>query len=329
MATINKRGPYQFQAIIRRKGYPSQTRTFESKRDAESWVRSIESEMDLGKFVSSKEADQTILHEALTRYADEVTPYKRSRESELRRIVAWQKHHLAQRSLSQIRGADIASFIRERRLSVQPATIRLDLAVISHLYTVARQEWGLESLDNPVLKIKKPAPSNCRDRRLEVGEEGRLLEACANSRSAPWLGAAVGLAIETGMRSGEIHSLTWSQIRLMERSIRLDLTKNGDSRVVPLTKCAVKILENLPRPINGRVIPVFYDPNGMGNAFRTAREHAEITNFRFHDLRHEAASRFARIFSAQELARVMGWKTMQMALRYYHPRLEDLLEKLG
>lgn len=329
MATINKRGPYQFQAIIRRKGYPSQTKTFETRRDAESWVRSIEAEMDLGKYVPTKEADQTTLHEALTRYADEVTAHKRSKEAELRRIDAWQKHPLAQRSLSQIRGSDIASYIRERRSSVKPATIRLDLAIISHLYTVACQEWGMESLDNPVLKIKKPAPNNCRDRRLEAGEEERLMKACANSRSAPWLGAAVGLAIETGMRSGEIHSLNWSQVRLNERSIRLNLTKNGDARVVPLSKRAVAILENLPRAIDGRVIAAFYDANGMGNAFRTARIHAGIMNFRFHDLRHEAASRFVRIFSAQELARVMGWKTMQMALRYYHPRLEDLLEKLG
>lgn len=329
MATINKRGSFQFQASIRRKGYPTQIKTFETRRDAEAWARSIESEMDTGRFVPTKEADQTSLYDALTRYADEVTAHKRSAKSELRRIAVWQKHPLAQRSLSQIRGADIASYIRERRASVSSGTIRLDLALISHLYTIALQNWGLESLDNPVLKIKKPAPGKARDRRLENGEEERLLEACNTSRSAPWLGAAVGLAIETGMRAGEILSIHWSQVKLKERAIRLDETKNGDSRTVPLTRQAVKILEALPRSIDGRVIAAFYDSNGMGNAFATARKRAGIDGIRFHDLRHEAASRFAQIFSAQELARVMGWRTMQMALRYYHPRLDELLQKMG
>lgn len=131
------------------------------------------------------------------------------------------------------------------------------------------------------------------------------------------------------MRAGEILTITWAQVRLENRSIRLDQTKNGNSRVVPLTRAAVKILEGLPRSINNRVIAAFCDSNGLGCAFGTARMRAEIEGLRFHDLRHEAASRFARIFSAQELAKVMGWRTLQMALRYYHPRLDELLEKLN
>ncbi|MHB1176541.1 MAG: site-specific integrase [Sulfuriferula sp.] len=329
MATIIKRGSYQFQATIRRKGYPCQTKTFETKRDAESWARAIESEMDSGRYVSTKEADRTTLHEALTRYAHEVSSQKRSHRTEARRIVVWQKHPLAKLPLSQIRGADIATYIRERREFVSSGTIRLDLAIISHLYTVALQDWGLESLDNPVLKIKKPAPGKARERRLEAGEEERLLIACATSKTAPWLGAAVGLAIETGMRASEILSITWPQVRLQDRAIRLEKSKNGDSRTVPLTRGAVKILEDLPRSIDKRVIAAFCDSNGLGCAFSIVRKRANIEGLRFHDLRHEAASRFARIFSAQELAKVMGWRTLQMALRYYHPRLDELLEKMG
>lgn len=329
MASIVKRGTYQYQAIIRRKGYPTQIKTFETKRDAEAWARSIEAEMDTGRYISSKEADQTTLRDALSRYAEDFTAFKRSRKSEMRRIIAWQKHPLAMRSLSQIKGSDIASYIRDRRITVSSNTIRLDLAVISHLYTVAQQDWGLESLSNPVLKIKKPPPGKARERRLEIGEEERLLAACNASKTAPWLGAAVGLAIETGMRAGEILSIRWPQVKLKERAISLDKTKNGDSRIVPLSRGAVKILEDLPRSLDGRVIAAFHDSNGMGNSFAVARKRAEIEELRFHDLRHEAASRLAKIFTAHELARVMGWRTMQMVLRYYHPRLEDLLEKFG
>lgn len=329
MATILKRGQYQFQATIRRKNHPSQSKTFVTKRDAEAWARGIESEMDLGRYVPTKEADNTTLREALKRYDVEVSAQKKSHKAESKRIKAWMAHPLANCTLSQIRGADVAAYVRARKDCVSSSTIRLDLAVISHLYTVARQEWGLESLENPVLKIKKPTPGEGRNRRLEVGEEERLLTACSTSKVAPWLAAAVGLAIETGMRAGEILSLTWPHVRLQERAILLDITKNGDRRIVPLTLRAVEILQGLPRATDGRVIRAFSGSDRLGNAFRTACKRADIQGLRFHDLRHEAASRLAQRFSAQELAKVFGWRTMQMALRYYHPRLEELLLKLG
>ena len=330
MATILKRGQYQYQATIRRKHHPSQSKTFVTKRDAEAWARGIESDMDLGRYVPTKEADTTTLRKALTRYDIEISSQKKSHKAESRRIKVWMAHPLAGRALSQIKGSDIAAYIRERKDSVSSSTIRLDLAVISHLYTVARQEWGLESLENPVLKIKKPAPGEGRNRRLEPGEEDRLLTACGTTKVAPWLGAAVGLAIETGMRAGEMLSLTWPHVRLHERAILLDMTKNGDRRIVPLTLRAVEILQGLPGARDGRVIPAFNGGSDrLGNAFKTACKRAEIDGLRFHDLRHEAASRLAQRFSAQELAKVLGWRTMQMALRYYHPRLEELLLKLG
>jgi len=88
---------------------------------------------------------------------------------------------------------------------------------------MARQGWGLASLDNPVMKIKKPAPGKARERRLEDQDEARLLAACRTSKATPWLETAVGLAIETGMRAGEL--LSWAQVRLQDRAVRLDISK--------------------------------------------------------------------------------------------------------
>jgi len=89
MATLTKRAPYQFQATIRRKGYPTQSHTFETKRDGEAWARATEAVMDSGRFVSTKEADTATLHEALARYDHEVGSRKGSHKSESRRIKAW------------------------------------------------------------------------------------------------------------------------------------------------------------------------------------------------------------------------------------------------
>src|SRR5674476_565347 len=117
MATITERGPYQFQAIVRQKGYPSRTKTFETRNDAKKWVSVIESEMHRGIFADRAECERTTLGEALGRYQKEKTIHKRSPQQEIYRIAAWQKHPLAMRSLASLRTADFAEY-RDERLDV-------------------------------------------------------------------------------------------------------------------------------------------------------------------------------------------------------------------
>lgn len=330
MAKIRRRGGAQFQACISHKGYPTQYKTFITRRDAERWARETEVDMERGIFASSREAETTTLGEALGRYAREITPGKRGAGREVNRVKAWQKQPLAARFLASVRGMDLAAYRDERLAQVGAGTVRLELALISHLYTIARKEWGMESLANPVGAVRKPKATKGRDRRLEAGEERRLLEAAERSGKAPWLAAAINIAVATGMRAGELLSISWDQVKPSQRYIQLDMTKNGDSRAVPLSQAAKAILAGLPRDIGGRVIPIpaFKATYSLDKAFAPACADAGIDNLRFHDLRHEAASRFAGVCSAQELARVMGWRSMQMVLRYYHPRVEDLADKL-
>lgn len=106
MATFRKRGPYQWQAQIRKKGYPHQSRTFGTRAATEQWVRQVEHEMDRGIFVSRAEADSTTLGELLERYLAEVTPLKKGMAAETARIRALGRHPLTQRIVSSIRGAD-------------------------------------------------------------------------------------------------------------------------------------------------------------------------------------------------------------------------------
>lgn len=323
MASITKRGPYQFQAQIRRKGYPNQQRTFETKREAEAWATDIESQMNRGTFVDRSEAERTTFGEALGRYAREVTQNKRGWETEMHRVKALQKHPLAARPLASLRSLDFANYRDERLKVCSSATVKRELVIISHVFNTARTDWSLP-IDNPIAGIRKPQAGQHRERRLSEDEQVRLVQAAGQSKAAT-LSFCVVLALETGMRAGEIVGLRWEQIDLPNAVIRLGMTKNGDRRVVPLSEAAEAAIRGLPRPIHGGRLTKFYDSRGLSAAFRRACERAGISGLRFHDLRHEAASRLAPHMPVATLAKVMGWKTIQMAMRYYNPTAAELV----
>ena len=346
MATITNRGQYQFQAKIRRKGYPIQIKTFTAKREAEAWARSIESEMDQGVFIPRAEAERTTLGAALERYLNEVTPLKKGCEQEERRIRAWLKHPLAKRSLASLTSTDFAKYRDDRLKSVSAASATRELALISHLFTIAIKEWQLP-LQNIIQNIRKPKQEKGRERRLSPEEEAYLLQACQQSKASA-IETIVRLAIETAMRRGEILGLRWQHIDLKKQTIFLPDTKNGDSRTVPLSSRAVGALHAWPRSLDGRVFPQYHHQDSLkkawGNAIKAAKnayfaactEHKThpdpsfLCDLRFHDLRHEATSRIAeKLPNVLELAAVTGHKNLQMLKRYYHPKAEELARKLG
>lgn len=324
MASIINRGPFQYQAIIRRKGYPSVTKTFESKRDAEDWAKVTEAEMVRGVFVSRTEAERTTLGELLERYLGEVTPSKKGWREEKSRIQRFMKHPLALRMLAALRAVDFTKYRDERLKEVKPKTVQLELATLSVVFTVAAKDWSIP-IDNPILHISKPRLPKGRERRLLPDEEDRLLAAARQSKT-PHLVACIQLAIETGMRRGELASLTWSQVDFRTKTIRLTDTKNGDDRIVLLSIAAESVIHAIPRQIHTEALTGFHDSNGIGAAFRRACKRAGLSDLHFHDLRHEAASRLAKKLPVATLAKVMGWRTLQMAMRYYNPTAAELVQ---
>lgn len=327
MASIRERGKHQHQVIIRRKGYPTQIKTFETPAEAESWARITEAKMDTGQFQDRREVEKTTLGQLLQRYVEEVSVKKKSYVAERNRIVQLQRHPLALRTLASLRAKDFSQYRNERLKVVSENSVRLELAILSHLYTIAIKEWSLP-LIHELKNVQKPQPGPGRERRLKGDEEERLRSAINRRREKStriWLQACVDLAVETGMRAGEILTAEWPQVDLVTGVIRLKKTKNGNSRSVPLTHAAIETLKGLPRDIKGKVIPNFYDTSGLDKAFKLACEAAGIVDLHFHDLRHEAASRLAPHMPAQTLAKVMGWKTIQMAMRYYNPTDEELV----
>ena len=104
MASFRKRGPYQWQAQVRKKGHPLQTRTFETRAEVKQWARTIEVEMDRGAFVSCAEAESTTLKELLERYLTEITPLKKGAEPETNRLRLMMRHPLAGRFVGRDQG---------------------------------------------------------------------------------------------------------------------------------------------------------------------------------------------------------------------------------
>lgn len=258
MATIRKRGNYQWEAQIRKRGFPSQTKTFNTKVEAEAWAKMIESEMARGVWLSRSEAESTTLYEALTRYEKEIVPNKKGAVQDRSLVRILKGTQLAKNYMASIRSADVAKLRDEWLKIYAPATVLRRLALLSHVFNVSRKEWGMESLLNPVEAIRKPQPKNSRTRRLEalpvvseqtgvtsgkeIANEIEHIIAATHSLVLP---AIILLALETAMRRSEIAELRWRFIDLDRRVAHLPDTKNGNARDVPLSTKAITILSSL------------------------------------------------------------------------------------
>ncbi len=337
MATFVNRGPYQWRALIRKKGYPTISKTFTFRRDAEIWARQTESEIERGAWIDRTEGEQTTLKEALDRYAKEITPKKKGARQEAYRIKSLKKTALAERTLASLRSTDFAKYRDDRLSSVSPSSVRLELAIFSNLFTVIQRDWGIEGIGNPVLLIKKPSSKgSARDRRLLTGEEERLIAACRQYGNI-WLAPIVMFAIETAMRRSEILSLRWDNIDIEKQTAYLPDTKNSEPRSVPLSTKAISILQGLPRSITGKVFQTTDNAIKLGyyRACKKAKsadmkKDEPIENLRFHDLRHEATSRFfEKGLNQMQVAAITGHKTLQMLKRYTHLKAEDLAKMIG
>lgn len=216
---------------------------------------------------------------------------------------------------------------RDLRLqNVSPSTVRREMSVLRHCIEIARKEWGLPIPRNPFLDVKLPSQSEGRDRRLNKGEWEILLNASENSND--WfLRPIIELAVETGMRRGELLGLTWTKVNLEDRIAYLPMTKNGRPRKVPLTPRAAEIFGSLNRT-NEQIFSI--NPNSLRWAWKQLLERCQIKDLRLHDLRHEAISRFfERGLTLPEVALISGHRSYSMLFRYTHMRAEDVALKLA
>lgn len=337
MASIRQRQG-KWQARVSRQGFPPETKTFATKAEAEVWARSVESGIDKGTHQSRNSLEAVTVAEVLRRYGEEVSPLKKGAKAEAIRLAAVARSKLGKYSLANLTPAVMAQWRDERLKRVKAGTVIRDLAVLSSIFNHCRREWGHPFL-NPVEQIRKPQMPSGRDRVLSPAEEEALLnEALPVGRRSPWLHPLIVLALETGMRRGELLSLKWENINLAKRTALLPDTKNGSKRIVPLSNLALDTLKGLRSLASHDGVPQIRSDGvifpisvpALHLRWKAASKRAGIKDLHFHDLRHTAITRMAdKLPNVIELSAVTGHKNLQMLKRYYHPSAEALAIKLS
>lgn len=325
MATIRRRGD-RWHVQIRRKGSPSFTRSFAQKRDAQRWARDSETAIYYSRLPPDPKALASVtLGELVRRYRDTVSTTKRRSNIERIELNAFLRHPICAKLLPDLSTADFAAYRDQRLKQVKPTTIKRQLGPIRHLFRIAQEEWGLPLLVSPLDKLRLHAPDNKRDRRLKVGELEKLIAAAKQTRNSLIL-PIVLFAIETGMRRGEILSIRREDIDINHRTLCIPQSKNGHSRTIPLTATALELL----RPHLEAAEQLFkISPNALKLSWDRLRKRAGISNLHFHDLRHEAISRFfEKGLTIPEAALLSGHRDARMLFRYSHALRENVLSKL-
>jgi integrase len=341
MATIVKTESGTWKALVRKTGWPTTSKTFRTKRDAEDWGRRTEDEMVRGVFIQRTPSEKMTLAEALTRYEKEIVPTKKA-STQMRdaRRIKLLKTELGSYSLAALSATIVANY-RDKRLSAGKSnnTVRLELALIGHLYNIAIKEWKVGLPFNPVMNIRKPSPGPGRNNRISREEHAKLLIAL-RKHSNPMLAWLYQIGLETTMRAGEILNLKIQDVNLERRIVSLKDTKNGSSRTIPLSKEATKVFkEALENPMRPKDCPLIFfgepgrdkkrSPYQYSKVFKEICKSIGLQDFVFHGTRHEGISRLVESgLSDQEVASISGHKSMQMLKRYTHLRAEDLVAKL-
>ena len=325
MASIRKRGG-RYHAQVRKSGYPPLTKTFSTLTTAKRWASATEADMERNLHVVIP--DKTLLRELLDRYEEDVSPLHKSHQVEKYRLKTLQRH-LGDQRVSTLSPALLCKYRDIRLKVVSPASLKRELVILSSVLNTAIKEWGINLQTNPVSMVSLPKVGRGRDRRLEQGEEERLLSASDE------LKRIIIIALETGMRRGEILNIKKSHIDFVRQTLLIPLTKTDTPRTIPLSSRAIEVLRAQLRG-SENVIPIeettlfSYTARGLSGAFlRLCRKHG-LENLRFHDLRHEATSRFfEKGLNPVEVATITGHKDTRMLMRYTHLRAEDLVKRLG
>jgi integrase len=330
MATIRKRNS-RYHVQVRKKGYPSTTKTFNSLTGARKWAAGIETDMERQLYVVIP--DNTTLGQLLDRYDTEVLPTHKGQQAERYRLRTLSKY-FGNIRLANLIPKEVAKYRDLRLKEVSPASLKRELKILSRVLTLASKDWGIAVPQNPVTMITLPKSDKARTRRLELGEEAKLRHG-----SNPQLNQIIVLAIETAMRRGEMLGIKKSHIDFRNRTLLIPDTKTDRPRSIPLSTRAIKVLREQTRTYQGYTggvvslheTPLFsYRPRGLTGAFLKLCRRLGIEDLHFHDLRHEATSRFfEKGLNPVEVATITGHKDPRMLMRYTHLRAEDLVGRLG
>ena len=325
------------------------TKTFPNQRDAKEWAALEESKIRSGNAepVGSKKT----LREAIERYRDEITIRNVGVRHEKIRCNYYLNHPELlplDRAIRDVTTEDITAFIKKRlstkkknsNETIKPGAVRRDMSILSGLFEVARKEWKWIPV-SPVKDAKKPKSPKHRDRLITRAEIKGVLRglgyAPVNTEvtlKKHSVAVCFMLALRTGMRSGDMTGLTWKNVH--KRHIHVVLDKNGNSRDVPLSRKAVRLIDKMRGFHPTSVFNV--TAQSRDTIFRDGWKKMGLNGFTFHDARHTAATWIAGKFKSNkditaqqavwDLCKIFGWTDTDRALDYYNPDPEDIAARL-
>lgn len=344
MATIQERkkknGKTTYKVVIRVKGYPTLTASFDKLTSARQWIGENEPQMKAGKHLTDYEAKKHTLNELIDRYIKIELPKRKKHDHQKYKMhLNWWKKQVGKCLLSKLTPA-LLSECKEKLITeptIKPkngrttrtgATANRYMATLSTVLSIATKEWGWIE-DNPMLKVRKFKEEANKDRYLTSDEIVKLLMACKsfelkgeNYNKETYI--FVLIALSTGARYSEIHQLEWKNVDLKNRQFYFLNTKNGESRGVPMSETVYDELKSFKKVRNIKSNYLFTTKEGnklidMRTRFYKVLKLSQINYCRFHDLRHTVASHIAMNGgSLLDIAEVTGHKTMQMLKRYTH-----------
>ena len=314
MATIRKRnGKWHVQ--IRTKNLPSQTCSFVNKRCALKWIRDTEIRLEQ-QTVGLLTKHFPTFKSLIEKYINTVSINKKGYILEKHHLTNLLKNKIIHLPINLVTAQHIATYRDERLKTVKSSTVLREFNIIQHMFSIAIKEWGI-TIANPFDLIRKPKGNFKRERRLKENEYTFLVK---GNYSQITLRNIIEVAIETAMRRGEVLNIKPEHIK--GQTLLIPETKNGHSRTIPLTKRALYILKNTE-------LPFTMSPNAVRLAWNRLKKKGNIKDLHFHDLRHEAISRFfEKGLSIPEVALISGHKDVRMLFRYTHLKAEDILRKL-
>jgi integrase len=323
MGCVRKRGK-SWNAQVRVSGWRSFTKSFSKKSDAIAWINELEHKLRSASLPDVIIDTKVTLGELLLKYAEEISPTHKGCVPETCRLKSIARKWIGELDIRYLNKQHFIQYRDDRLKAVTGSSTGSELALIKRVLDTAVKKWGYGIPYNPIKDIEFPKGSNARTRRLVSDEKEHLLTAASSQRNIH-IASVIEFAIETGMRRSEILKLRWCDIDLENGFASLYDTKNSEDRRVPLTKRCIEVLLKVPQT-DERVFPI--SATYLRLAWNRARNKAGITDLRFHDLRHEAVSRFFEMgMSVPEVALISGHKDARQLFRYTHLNPENVFKK--
>jgi integrase len=332
MASIRKRGASYFVEIARI-GFPRQRKSFKSNAAARAWARRIETSMDDGSWIDTRETRSVLINGIIE---DFILSYERfnlhvpaSKRTALRQV----SEHFKGVSIHDLTVEDVLLFAAARRATVAASTLQQQMYYFRQAVNSSRikvKENVVQIAIDELIKRKIILSSVWRDRRLEPGEYDRLKDAAGDH----WVRHAIDIALESGMRQGEIHALKMSDIDFNKgviKVLRKDPKAEGGKKL-----CKIPLLKGVREAVlraqdelgSSDTLFAVKHSASISDKFARLTTNLRITNLTFHDLRHEAISRmFERGMTIEQVRSVSGHTSLDQLSRYVNLKPEDIAAK--